>query len=130
MSRLPAVGLVTLALISVAFAAPAAAISRPDPAGRYLVVLRGDADVDAVEQRARTRLEVAPTHTYRNAIKGFSASTDTDVSSWPFARIPPSPSSRPTASSSWRARCYPPAVNRVDADLSPTAAINGTDTPG
>ena len=128
MSRLPAVGLLSLALISVAFAAPAAAISRPDPAGRYLVVLRGDADVSVVEQRARTRLEVAPTHTYRNAIKGFSAAL-TPRQLGALRADPAVAFIEADRVVQLAGQVLPTGVNRVDADRSPTAAIDGTDTP-
>ncbi len=127
MSRLPAVGLLTLALISVAFAAPAAAISRPNPAGRYLVVLRGDADVGVVEQRARTRLEVAPTHTYRNAIKGFSAAL-TPRQLGALRADPAVAFIEADRVVQLAGQVLPTGINRVDADLSPTAAIDGTDT--
>jgi len=127
MSRLPAVGLLTLALISGAFAAPAAAISRPDPAGRYLVVLRGDADVSAVAQRAHTRLQVAPTHTYRNAIKGFSAAL-TPSQLGAMRADPAVAFVEADRVVQLAGQVLPTGINRVDADLSPTAAIDGTDT--
>jgi len=127
MARWPLVGLLIVVLTSLAFAAPAAGTSRPDPSGRYIVVLRDDADVDLVKRQARTRLSVVPFQTYRSAIKGFSASltprqlgalrADAAVAFVEADRVVQLAS-----------QVLPTGINRVDADLSPTAAIDATDT--
>jgi hypothetical protein len=113
-----AVGGTTLA----AQAAPA-----PDPdAGSYIVVLHDDAAAGQVAAAQSQRLGFDVGHVYRYALKGYSATMTPAVADLVAA----SPSvkwvqkDRPVHAD---AQTTPTGINRADADLSPTANINGSD---
>ncbi len=96
-------------------------------ADRYIVVLRDDADLDLVQLRARTRFSVVPFQTYRYAVKGFSAS----LTPWQLGALRADPAVAFIEGDrvvQLAGQVLPTGINRVDADLSPTAAIDGTDT--
>jgi len=114
-------------LVAVALATPSSTSSAGGVASSYLVVLSDGADVDVVQRRARLRALVVPVHTYRHALRGFSASlTAAQVA---FLRGDPAvafiEADRAVSLADQR---LPTGVDRVEADQSPTAGIEGTDS--
>lgn len=115
-------GVVAVAGTAVTAASASAASERGD----YIVMLQSGADSSAVAaEHARTH-GAAVGHVYRYAIKGYSAS----MSAAAAARIGSDPRVllvQPDGVVSIAAQTVPTGINRVDAELSPTAKINGVD---
>jgi subtilisin family serine protease len=104
-----------------ASAAPAAA------SGGYIVMLRSAVDVASVASEHSRAYDANVGHLYTHAIRGYSA----HMSATAAARL--ASDSRvllvqPDGVMRVAVQTLPTGVNRVDADLSPTAAINGVDT--
>ncbi|HLF86448.1 MAG TPA: S8 family serine peptidase, partial [Nitrospiria bacterium] len=113
---------------------PLEAVSAPSSImGRYIVILSDDVDSAGVEgvatelvQRHQASLE----HVYTKAIKGFSAS----IPSHRLSLLLSDPQVNNVVED-WQVEAFchtgtqttPTGVARVDADLSPTAGINGID---
>ena len=100
--------------------------------GQYIVVLRDDlvgaADVGAADIAAQVEAadETTVTHVYTHALNGFaaelSAEAAADLAADPrVAEIVPDRKVYPFA------QTLTPGANRVDADLNPTAKIDGRD---
>jgi subtilisin len=116
-------GLVTA---STAVAGIAAAAPAPQSAG-YIVMLKPGSDASAVAAEHARRYGTSLDHVYAHAIRGYSA----HLSAAAAARL--SADSRvllvqPDGVVTTTAQTLPTGINRADADLSPTAAINGVDT--
>ena len=110
------VGLVAMAVGSVQ-----ASTARAD---RYIVVLHDWVSAPATVAREHG---AEPSHVYRHALKGYAATLNDAA----LRRV--ESDSRVAYVSEDRsvsiaAQTLPTGINRVDADLSPTAAINGADT--
>ncbi len=102
------------------------AAASPGPASGYIVVLADRVDVTVAVAEYRRNLAVRPLHTYRHALNGFSA----NLTSAQAAAL----RADPTVAFIQRDRVVqlegqtlPTGVNRVEADLSPTASIHGVD---
>ncbi len=68
-------------VVTPACAQPAPLLGQPDSrvADSYIVVYRGDVDVQATTERLEQRYAFTATHVYTSAIKGFSASFPAEV---------------------------------------------------
>ncbi len=102
------------------------AAASPGPASGYIVVLADRVDVTVAVAEYRRNLAVRPLHTYRHALNGFSA----NLTSAQAAAL----RADPTVAFIQRDRVVqleghplPTGVDRVEADLSPTAKIDGRD---
>ena len=95
-------------------------------ADRYIVLLREGSDVDGTIGRLSRRVGIRPDHAYRNAVRGFSAHLDArqlaDVKADPSVALVEADRVVQLES-----QTLPTGVDRVDADLSPAAQINGRD---
>lgn len=95
-------------------------------ADRYIVLLREGSDVDGTIGRLSRRVGIRPDHAYRNAVRGFSAHLDArqlaDVKADPSVALVEADRVVQLES-----QTLPTGVDRVDADLSPAAKINGLD---
>jgi subtilisin family serine protease len=115
-------------------AAPAAAV-RPERvslpaagtpiAGSYIVVLEDGANLSAVLDAHRA-LGIEAFHVYRHALKGYAARMPAALAAVLAAdpRVDFVEQDRVVRAA---AQTLPTGINRVDADLSPTARINGSD---
>jgi subtilisin len=94
--------------------------------GRYIVVLKDDADAQNVAEAHSRRLGVEVTSTYQHALRGYAAKI-------PSARLsevkadPRVQFVQPDRTAVALDQTMPTGVNRIDAELSPTAKIDGTD---
>ncbi len=96
------------------------------PAGRYLVLLRDGFDIDIQTEGYSRRLGVRATHTYRHAVRGFAASLDEHQLS--ALRADPAVALiQADRVVELEAQTLPTGIDRVEADLSPTAKIDGLD---
>ncbi|MFE7772679.1 S8 family serine peptidase [Streptomyces sp. NPDC057445] len=136
-------GVALLALALAAASPTSAAAEAPagsDRAtGQYIVTLKdtaanggtaayGDAGtaVDAAVDEASSMGAVVR-HVYRHALHGYSASMSPSAAA-ALAEDPRVQSVQPDRMVRIAAQSVPTGVNRADADLSPTAAIDGVDT--
>ena len=105
---------------------PVNSSGQPIP-GRFIVVLKDDVpspDNASLDMAARNTFIRG--HVYRNALKGFSASlTQENLSA--LIKDPRVKFIEPDLVVHAAAQTIPTGVNRIDADLSPTARINGVD---
>lgn len=98
---------------------------RLDAAGRWIVVLRDEASLEAAGERAR-RLGITRDRTFRSAARGYSAR----LTSGQLAALRADPDVRavvPDAVISLTAQITPRGVRRVFAPHSPIAGIDGSD---
>jgi subtilisin len=114
-----ALGALSLSPAGTAGAAPAGA-------GSYIVVLADPAASDAAVRSQALAAGVTPTHVYSHALRGYSA-TLSSAAAKRLAADPRVASVSPDRSVSIDAQTLPTGINRVDAELSPTARINGVD---
>ena len=98
---------------------------RIDPTGRWIVLLKDGASVDAAGTRAR-RMGVAVDHTFRNVVHGYSAKLDTSQ----VATLRADPNVEavvPDGVISLEAQTTPRGVRRVFAPRNPISRIDGID---
>ncbi|MEU7985075.1 S8 family serine peptidase [Streptosporangium canum] len=115
------------ALAMTAIPATAAIAAAPDPVGDYIVVLRDGTDPSSFAgTQARSR-GAAVDKIFNHALRGYSAKMSATAAA-AVARDPQVQFVQPDGVVSINAQTLPTGVNRVDAELSPTAAINGVDT--
>jgi subtilisin len=112
-----------IAVFALAASAPAGTTG----AGSYIVVLQAStADPGAVAQRHARRYGVDVEFVYRSALKGYAGVVNRSV--LPSLQADPQVlfvgEDRPVQTS---AQTIPTGVDRVDAELSPTARIDGVD---
>ncbi len=114
------------AALVAATAAPVATAASTGNSDSYIVMLRSDADSGSVAAEHSRATGAAVGHLYQYAIHGYSA------------RMSPTAAARIANDSrvllvqrdgvaSIDAQTLPTGIDRVDADLSPTAQINGVD---
>jgi subtilisin family serine protease len=106
-----------------AFAASPAA----EPTSPYVVVLADGADVDQRVGGFARSLGIRASQTYRHAIPGFAA----HLSDRQLAALRADPAVRfiePDRPIQLTAQTLPTGINRVDAELSPVAKIDGVDS--
>ena len=95
--------------------------------GSYIVVLRDDAAVSRVASAHEQRVGAAVDNVYRSAVHGYSARmSQTDAER--LAALPIVESVQADSTVRATAQTTPTGINRANADASPTAAINNTDT--
>src|SRR6266545_2777822 len=106
--------------------AGATAVAAPGPSDGYIVMLRADVDSQSVAAEHSRAYGAVVGHVYRYAIHGYSAT----MSSTAAARIASDARVllvQRDGAVSIAAQTTPTGINRVDAELSPTANINGVD---
>lgn len=116
--------------IALALAASVAAQAAPlgaHAAGSYIVVLKDSADAARVAQDHSRSLGLDVDLVYSHALKGYSARMTAATAS-AVARMNGVEWVEADRQVRATAQTLPTGINRVDADLSPTAAIDGTDT--
>lgn len=123
---------VALALLVAAAALPARASvgatnERELVPGRYIIVLSGSVDdATTIAKAHATQFGIDVTHVYNHALKGYAASMDGHIADR-IAALP----IVDWIEQDWvvraSAQTLPTGIDRIDADLSPTAAINGAD---
>jgi subtilisin family serine protease len=114
----------TTALAATALAAPANAAN--DRVETFIVMLRPGADSTSVASEHARAHGAAVGHLYGYAIHGYSARMNAKAAE----RIAGDPRVllvQRDGTASIAAQTLPTGINRVDAELSPTAAINGVD---
>ncbi|MEJ7696457.1 MAG: S8 family serine peptidase [Candidatus Limnocylindrales bacterium] len=88
--------------------------------------MRDGADVDGLTARYARRLGVRATHAYRHAVRGFAARLDAHQLS--ALRADPAVALiQADRVVELEAQTLPTGIDRVEADLSPTAKIDGLD---
>lgn len=128
--RVTAAGLASLvvaALFGGAMTLRAAASKPVMPAGDYIVVLADGTDASATALEHARSYGARVGHVYRYALRGYSA----HLSATAVARIAADPrvaSVQPDGVVTTSAQFVPTGIDRVDAELSPTAGIDGADT--
>jgi subtilisin family serine protease len=99
---------------------------RPDPAGRYIVMLAGNADTAAVISRHRQREGTRPDRRYKAAFRGFAAQLDA-TQRRALAADPNVVAIVPDEVVELAAQVNPTGISRVNARMSTVANINGID---
>jgi subtilisin family serine protease len=95
-------------------------------AQQYIVVLHDSAAASTIAKLHAAAYGLDLGHIYRSALKGYSATMTAGAASV-LEALPIVKWVEPDRSVSTFAQTVPTGVNRADADLSPTAAIDGTD---
>jgi subtilisin len=129
-----AAGAVTAATVTALAGLPASASASTVPGGtvidgalqRYIVVLDAGSDARAVAAQHADSLGVIPGHIYSSALDGYAARMPAAVADQ-LADDPRVAYVQPDRKVTADAQTTPTGIDRSDADLSPTAAINGTD---
>jgi subtilisin len=98
----------------------------PSAAGRYIVVLNNTAAAGQVAGLHADRYGFQVGHVYRHALKGYSA-TLTRAEAEALAQTPGVRWVERDRVHRITAQSTPTGINRIDAELSPTARINGVD---
>ncbi|MGW7364711.1 S8 family peptidase [Streptomyces sp. NPDC054841] len=128
---------VALLVLALAATSPAPAVAEAPAqsgqiAGQYIVTLKDtavvggeDAAVDAAVQQASS-MGAEVKHIYRHALHGYAASMSASAAA-ALAEDPKVQSVQPDRMVRTAAQSVPTGVDRAEADLSPTAAIDGAD---
>lgn len=92
----------------------------------YIVVLKGNADPDSVSAEHSSRFGARVEYRYHSALKGYAGQLTEDAAAQISAdsRVAWVERDKPVHIT---AQSLPTGINRVDADLSPTADIDGVD---
>jgi len=128
--RFSVAGLASLgfaALLGAATTLPAAASGPADAAGAYIVILADSTDAGSVAHEHARSYGADVGHVYRHALRGYSA----HLSGRAVSRIAADrrvAAVQPDGVVTTTAQTMPTGINRIDAELSPTAAIDGVDT--
>ncbi|MFG1955087.1 S8 family serine peptidase [Micromonospora sp. NPDC048830] len=121
------VALLTGAVVAAtaAGATGATAASGAETTG-YIVVLRSDADSPSVAAEHSRANGAALGHVYQHALRGYSARMSAAAAAR-VARDPRVLFVQPDGVATVAAQTTPTGIDRADAELSPTAKINGVD---
>jgi subtilisin family serine protease len=92
----------------------------------YIVMLQPTMEPNAVAAEHTRALGAVVGHTYQSAVRGYSARMSATAAAG-IARDPRVLLVQPDGAVSISAQTVPTGINRVDAELSPTANINGVD---
>lgn len=95
-------------------------------ADRYIVLFRDGVDADGEIGRLSRGLDIRPDHAYNSTVRGFSAR----LNAHQLAVVEADPSVALVEADrvvQLEAQTLPTGVDRIDADLSPTARIDGLD---
>ncbi|MEU9884141.1 S8 family serine peptidase [Sphaerisporangium sp. NPDC051011] len=119
------------ALFAAALALPVipatAAMAAPDPVGDYIVVLKDGTNATSfVNNSLAGSRAISVDNVYSHALSGYSAKMTAEAAA-ALAKDPLVQWVQPNKTVSTTAQTLPTGVNRVDAELSPTARINGVD---
>ncbi|RCG29535.1 peptidase S8 [Sphaerisporangium album] len=107
--------------------ATAAIAAAPEPVGHYIVVLKDGTDATSfVRNSLAASRAVGVDDIYSHALSGYSAKMTAEAAA-ALAKDPLVQWVQPDKTVSIAAQTLPTGVNRVDADLSPTARINNVD---
>jgi subtilisin len=128
--RLGVVGLASVsfaALLAAATALPAAAAAPAGVTGDYIVILADSAHAGSVASDHARSYGAEVGHVYRHALRGYSAhlsgaAVDRIAADRRVAAV------RPDGVVTTTAQTMPTGINRIDAEQSPTAAIDGVDS--
>ncbi|WP_329425615.1 S8 family serine peptidase [Streptosporangium sp. NBC_01495] len=104
-----------------------AATAASNPVGDYIVVLKDGADATTFANTQVRSRRASVDKVFNHALRGYSAKMSATAAA-AIARDPQVQFVQPDGVVSISAQTLPTGVNRVDAELSPTAAINGVDT--
>ena len=115
-----------LTALSLAVVGTSAGGAPSTATGPYIVVLADGVSASATADDHARRYGTSVTHVYSHALHGYSA-TMSEAAAKRLARDDEVASVAPDQPVSIVAQSLPTGVNRVDAELSPTAKINGTD---
>ena len=115
-----------LTALSLAVVGTSAGGAPSTATGQYIVVLADGVSASATADDHARRYGTSVTHVYSHALHGYSA-TMSEAAAKRLARDDEVASVAPDQPVSIVAQSLPTGVNRVDAELSPTAKINGTD---
>lgn len=127
LSLIATAALSALALGGTALAAsPASSASSPAAGSGYIVVLEDDAAARVVALAHADRFGFELGHVYSSALQGYSTTTTSTVASV-IAALPGVESVQKDTPVATTAQATPAGIDRSDADLSPTAAIDGSD---
>lgn len=115
-----------LAAGALAVTAVTPAHAAPSPTAGYIVVLKAGVEPSATAaEQSRTRgAQVG--HVYRSALRGYSARLTAGAAA-ALRRDARVQSVQPDRVVTTTAQTTPTGINRIDAELSPTAHIDGTD---
>ena len=111
---------------TAATTATAAAPTQASATGNYIVVLEDGALARTVSAVHADRFGFELGHVYSTALQGYSAAMTGETAAL-LESLPGVAWVQSDAPVSTTAQATPNGINRVDADLSPTAAINGAD---
>jgi subtilisin len=117
-------GVLLAAATAVAVLAPSAAAG--SPVGGYIVVLRGAADSGAVAMEHARAYAATVAHVYRHSLRGYAAQMSATAAA-SIARDSRVQFVQPDGVVTIDAQTLPTGIDRVDAELSATAKINGVD---
>ncbi len=127
MKKLLAVPLLAGAVTALALVPTGAAGAAPAAAaGKYVVVLTPGAAAQATADSHTRAYGASVGHVYSHALRGYSATLSADA----VKRVAADPrvaAVSPDRTVSIAAQTLPTGINRIDAELSPTARINGVD---
>jgi subtilisin family serine protease len=120
------VAMLTGIVVAAATATGATGAIAADAASGYIVVLRSDVDAPSVAAEHARADRAAVGYVYENALRGYSARMSATAASR-IARDPRVLFVQPDGVATANAQTTPTGINRADAELSPTAKINGLD---
>ncbi len=127
MRTIYAIPLLALALAGAPAAAAAAAAAPADSAASgYIVVLRDGADAAGTLRAHADRHGLTAQHVYSHALRGYSAQM-TATAAARIARDARVQFVQPDGVVRATAQTLPTGIDRIDAEKSPTAKINGAD---
>jgi subtilisin len=124
--RLPRVALTAVLTLGLVMLAAPVARAADQPVGRYIVVLDDSANSGAVARAHAERFGLEVSQVYQHALKGYAATMAAGVARRVASLRAVSWVERDRVVRA-SAQTMPTGINRIDADLSPTAAINGVD---
>ncbi|RCG29534.1 peptidase S8 [Sphaerisporangium album] len=103
-------------------------MAAPDPVGDYIVVLKdGTNAASFVRNSLAGSQAISVDNIYSHALSGYSGKMTAEAAA-ALAKDPLVQWVQPDKTVSIAAQTLPTGINRIDAELSPTAAINGVDT--
>ncbi|MEH1058549.1 S8 family peptidase [Micromonospora sp. CPCC 206171] len=113
-------------IVVAASATGATAAPRAETDSGYIVVLRADANSSSVAAEQARANGTTVGHVYEHALRGYSARMSATAAGR-IARDPRVLFVQPDGVVTATAQTTPTGINRADAELSPTAKINGAD---
>ncbi len=115
-----------IAVAVIAAVTPATSATTSQRTASYIVMLQNTADANSVAAEHSRSQSAVVDHVYQYAIHGYSARM-TATAAARIGRDPRVLLVQPDAAVTVAAQTLPTGINRVDAELSPTARIDGID---